>query len=405
MHLIILTQYYPPEIGAPQARLSELAARFIKRGHRVTVITGMPNYPAGKIQPGYGGLWRRETRDGVEILRTFIYPTKSASFALRMTNYLSFTFSSALLGSFLVPRGNYIMIESPPLFLGLSGIWLSWLKRAQMIFNVSDLWPDSVVRLGKLTAGSRTHRAMTRLEEFCYCRAWAVTGQSAGILADVRARLPEKRVYHLSNGVDAARFARAAPDAALRAELGEGRSCLAIYAGLHGLAQGLEQWLEVAARLRDERELMFVFIGDGPDREALVAHAQTLSLDNVRFHRALPRERMPAVAASADIALVSLKLDLPGAVPSKIYEAMGAGVPILLLASGEPAEIVRRTQSGLTVAIGDIPGAAAAVRRLAHDAELRRELGAAGRRAAAGEFDRDRIAVAFIDFLEKEKSC
>jgi colanic acid biosynthesis glycosyl transferase WcaI len=102
MHLIILTQYCQPEIGVPQARSSELAARSIKRGHRVTVITGMPNYPAAKIQPGYGGLWRRETRDGVEILRTFTYPTKSASFALRVTNYLSFRFSSALLCSILV---------------------------------------------------------------------------------------------------------------------------------------------------------------------------------------------------------------------------------------------------------------------------------------------------------------
>lgn len=102
MYLIILSQYYPPKIGAPQARLSELAARFIKRGHRVTVLTGMPNCPSGKIHPGYGGLWRRQTRDGVEILRTFIYPTKSASFALRMTNYLSSTFSLVLLGSILV---------------------------------------------------------------------------------------------------------------------------------------------------------------------------------------------------------------------------------------------------------------------------------------------------------------
>lgn len=405
MRLILLTQYYPPEIGAPQARLSELASRFVARGHRVTVLTAKPNYPSGRIAPGYAGVWRREVREGAAVLRTFIYPTQSARLVPRMTNYLSFTFSSAALGTLLLPRADYLLVESPPLFLGLAGFWLSRIKGARLIFNVSDLWPDSVVRLGKLTAGSRTHHAMTKLEEFCYRRAWAVTGQSAGILADVRARLPEKRVYHLSNGVDAARFARAAPDAALRAELGEGRSCLAIYAGLHGLAQGLEQWLEAAARLRDERELMFVFIGDGPEREALVARAQTLGLDNVRFHRSLPRERMPVVAASADIALVSLKLDLPGAVPSKIYEAMGAGVPILLLASGEPAEIVRRTQAGLTVAIGDIPGATAAVRRLAHDVELRRELGEAGRRAAAGEFDRDRIAAKFIDFLEKEKSC
>lgn len=406
MHLIILTQYYPPEIGAPQARLSELAARFIKRGHRVTVITGMPNYPAGKIQPGYGGLWRRETRDGVGILRTFIYPTKSASFVLRMTNYLSFAFSSALFGSLLSPRADYIMVESPPLFLGLSGIWLSWLKRAQMIFNVSDLWPDSVVRLGKLAEGTWKHTLMVKLEEFCYRESWMVSGQSAGILADIRRRLPKKRQFHLSNGVDPLLFHPNHRSEAVRLEITAAKyTHLAIYAGLHGLAQGLEQFLSIAERLRDLKELLIVFVGDGAHKEELQARARTVGLDNVRFLPALPRSKMPALAASADIALVSLKIALPGAVPSKIYEAMGAGVPILLVAEGEPADIVRRTGSGLAVPMADPEEGAAALRRLVTEPELRASLAAAGRRAAETEYNRDIIANRFVDYLEKEALC
>ena len=406
MHFVILSQYYPPEVGAPQARLSELATRFVKRGHRVTVITGMPNYPKGKILPGFGGLLREEQRDGVHVIRTFIYPTQSAKFTLRMANYLSFVASSAFFGTFLMGRADYLLVESPPLFLGLSGIWLGWIKRARLIFNVSDLWPDSVVRLGKLSEGTRAHRLMVSLEEFCYQRAWLVSGQSAGILADVRRRLPGKRQFHLSNGVDPALFNPARRSPTVRHELGQdGRTQLAVYAGLHGLAQGLEQLLAIADQVRDVRDLLIVLVGDGAEKEALQARAQSMRLENVKFAAALPRDKMPELAASADIALVTLKITLPGAVPSKIYEAMGAGVPVLLIAGGEPADIIKRTGAGIAVPIDDVAAGAAALRRLLADAGLRSTMGAAGRRAAELEFNRDIIAARFIDYLEKELLC
>src|SRR5215471_1593192 len=141
MRLTLLTQYYPPETGAPQARLSELASHFIRRGHSVTVLTAMPNYPKGKIYPGYRTPLKKEQLLGVNVIRSFIYPTQRANFVRRMANYLSFTLSSAIVGSFLLRRTDYLLVESPPLFLGLSAAWLSVLKRARLIFNVSDLWP------------------------------------------------------------------------------------------------------------------------------------------------------------------------------------------------------------------------------------------------------------------------
>src|SRR5687767_12026368 len=132
MDITFLSQYYPPEIGAPQARLSELAAHFMRRGHLVTVLTAMPNYPTGKIHDGYRGLLRREIQDRVNVIRTMIYPTQKTDLTRRLTNYLSFVFSSATLGSFLLHRCDYLLVESPPLFLGLSGLYLSRLKRARM---------------------------------------------------------------------------------------------------------------------------------------------------------------------------------------------------------------------------------------------------------------------------------
>jgi glycosyltransferase involved in cell wall biosynthesis len=293
------------------------------------------------------------------------------------------------------------MTESPPLFLGISGYLLSRRTGAKWIFNVSDLWPESAVALGAVSQGWGLRRALA-LEAFCYRKAWLVTGQSREILENIRSRFPQVRVYHLSNGVDTELFRpgrSAGPRARLEDGIG-GASCIAVYAGLHGIAQGLEQVLEAAARLKDEKALGVVFVGDGPAKRELVARSRSLGLTRVRFLDPLPKEEMPGLVASADLALVPLKVSLPGAVPSKIYEAMGAGVPIVLSAGGEAAEIVRRSESGVVVAPGDVDGLAAAIRELSADAARRARLGASGRRAAERDYDRIGIARRFIDHLE-----
>jgi glycosyltransferase involved in cell wall biosynthesis len=401
VHLAILTQYYPPEIGAPQARLSELARRFVERGHQVTVLTAMPNYPRGQIYSGYGGLFRRERNQGVEVIRTYVYPTKSVARVRRLANYFSFVLSSAVAGAAVLRGVDYLLTESPPLFLGMSGYLLSRFKRARWIFNVSDLWPESAVRLGIIGEGPAL-RASWGLEAFCYKQAWLVSGQSREILQDINARFPRSKTYHLSNGVDTTVFRpdRRAP--ALRAHLANGHDCVAIYAGLHGLAQGLDQVLAAAARLRDVRELGIVLVGDGPEKERLEAQAREQALANVRFLPPLPREQMADAMASADIALVPLKEYLPGAVPSKLYEGMGAGLPVVLVAQGEASHLVAEAEAGVVVAPGDIEGLARTLRELTRDPGRRRALGERGRQAAVERFDRRAIADAFIDRLEQE---
>ena len=412
MRFGILSQYYPPEIGAPQARLSELADRFVRRGHEVHVLTAMPNYPQGRVHDGYGGLLRRETRGGARLVRSYIYPTKRAGMVPRLTNYFSFVGSSMVAGAAALPRLDYLLTESPPLFLGIAGYALSRLKRARWIFNVSDLWPESAVNLGVVRPGPSL-RAAEALEAFCYRQAWLVSGQSREILASVERRFPGTHTYHLSNGVDVDRFG-GRPSAAVRRELLAGFGdadaaappCLAVYAGLHGLAQGLEQLVDAATRLRDANgatgaRVLFAFVGDGPEKERLVAVARERRLDNVRFLDAMPRERMPDVVAAADVALVPLKHHIPGAVPSKIYEAMASALPILLVAEGEPAAIVRDTGAGRVVSPGDVPAIAAELAALARDPEARRRMGEAGRRAAEERFNRNTIAERFITYLEE----
>jgi colanic acid biosynthesis glycosyl transferase WcaI len=397
VRIAFLTQYYPPEMGAPQARLSEMAADFVRHGHEVTVLTAMPNYPTGRVFPGYGGLVRRENVGGTEVIRTLIYPTQRADFLHRLTSYFSFVTSSAVVGTALLPPSDFLLVETPPLFLGLSGVWLSRIRGARLIFNVSDLWPESAAQLGLIARESRTYRLAERLEAWCYRKAWLVSGQSAGILEDIHRRFPRVPTYHLSNGCDTALFSpERSPPTATR----EGSDCVALYAGLHGLAQGLDQVLEAAALVNGAR-VRFVLVGDGPKKQDLVQHARQQSLKQVEFQDAIPKGQMPDLIASADIVIVPLKTYIQGAVPSKIYEAMASARPLVLVAEGEAASIVERADAGLVVRPGDTVGLAEAVRKLAGDPALRRRLGNNGRRAALACYDRSRIDQKFIRFLEE----
>lgn len=400
MHLALLTQYYPPEIGAPQARLSALAGQLVQRGHSVTVLTAMPNYPTGKIYREYGGLLRRELRDGVHVIRTFVYPTQKLDFAPRLTSYFSFVLSSLTLGSILLPPADYLFVESPPLFLGLSGIWLRRLKRARLIFNVADLWPESAVQLGILRPGGLACRVSAWLEASCYRRAWLVTGQSKSILDDITSRFPDRPTFHLSNGVDTQLFHPDRQTVEAWRTLHSNGTCVALYAGLHGIAQGLDQVLSAANALGCETGMQFVLVGEGPEKQTLLARGMQLGLKNVSFLASRPSWEIPAMLASADIALVITKKYIPGMVPAKLYEAMASGRPVVLVARGEAAEIVRQHEAGIVVEPGDIAGLTRALQELQARPELRQTLGENARRAAERQFDRTRTAARFIDHLE-----
>jgi glycosyltransferase involved in cell wall biosynthesis len=399
MKFTILTQYYPPEIGAPQRRLSELAQRMVKEGHSVTVLTAMPNYPTGEIHDGYGGLTQKEDINGVEVIRTFIYPTKKASLLPRMTNYLSFVFSSAMFGSFKLEKSDYLMVESPPLFLGMSAFWLSRLKRTRLIFNVSDVWPDGLVRLGLLNHKSLSYRLSSWLETFCYNRATLITGQTKGIVTDISSRFPNAITYHFTNGVDIEKFGSEKGTNKARSTLTSNDSEIVIlYAGLHGLAQGLNQIIDAAELLQNE-QFRFVFLGDGPEKDNLQKRVREIELLNVTFLDPCPGHDIPAYLASADVILVSLKADYFEAVPSKLYEAMASEKPVLLVANSEACEIVNKYKAGIIARPDDPQGIAQAARQLGIDKKLRQELGINARRAVQEYFNRDKIVSDFIKFL------
>jgi glycosyltransferase involved in cell wall biosynthesis len=398
--LCILTQYYPPEMGAPQARLSELAERLAARDWVVEVLTAVPNYPTGQVFAGYprtGSVV--ETVSGIRVVRVPLWPSKTG-LAARLATYLSFALSAAALGPRRCARPDLLWVESPPLFIGLAAWRLAHRWRCPYVLNVSDLWPSSVIEMGAVKPGLAT-RLVEALERRVYTRAAGVTGQSDEILAGVVRASPGTRTALITNGVDPARFGRQLATPEARELLGTEPGPVFIFAGLFGYAQGLGQILDLAAQWPADQPARFVLVGDGPERRELEARIEAEGLSRVRLLPAQPREKVPALLAAADAAVISLGGRLVGAVPSKIYEAMGSELPILLIATGEAARRVVDAGCGTAVAPGDREGLLRAALRLAGDAGLRAELGAAGRRAAEEVYSRDRVAGRLDRFLRE----
>ncbi|MFC2101762.1 glycosyltransferase family 4 protein [Bacteroidota bacterium] len=342
MRVLFLTQYYPPEVGAPQNRLSELAIRFHRAGNHVEVLTAMPNYPFMKVFQGYRGKWFvREEMDGITVNRAWIFASKSQSVAMRLLVYFSFVFSSLVVGLFQLKRFDLIICESPPLFLGISAWIVKSVKRSKLLFNVSDLWPESAEKLGLVT--NRFFLALSKsLEEFLYRNSELISGQTQGIVKNISSRMPEKKVFWLKNGVDLTYYSPGKGIKGWRAENGFAEDdFVAFYGGILGHAQGLEVILKAAEKFLDEKKIRFVIAGEGPLKRELMDQALSLGLTNVTFLSAYPKKRMPDVISEIDISIIPLrKLDLfLGAIPSKIFESLAMGKPILLGVEGEAKEL------------------------------------------------------------------
>ncbi|GMU23985.1 MAG: glycosyltransferase WbuB [Phycisphaerae bacterium] len=376
MKLLIITQYFPPEMGAPQARLSELARRLQSMGHEITVLTAMPNYPTGRVFEGYRRRLRvTEQRDGMRVIRTWVWPSKSSRMLPRLFCYLSFALSCLVLGHWGIGKQNLVMIETPPLFLPPFGLLIGKLKRARTVLMIADIWPDILVQMGHAREGPAL-RMMYRLERFCYEHANGVALTTPGMWSQVRERFPHlPNVTLISNGVDTGLFRPAARDLRVREELGAGPDQLLVgYCGLHGLAQGLEIVLDAAERLKDRHDIRFVMIGDGPTKEAVVQKARELNLPGVRLQDQRPKSDMPAIVASLDVSLMPLGVRIPGAMPSKVYEAMASGaVPVV--AKGTDADrLLTEHQAGLSYEPGDLNGLVECIAQLAEDRNVLRNL-------------------------------
>jgi glycosyltransferase involved in cell wall biosynthesis len=397
--ILLLTQYFPPEIGAAQTRLFELGQELSGLGWEVEVLTALPNYPTGRILAGYDpGSPVTEALGRLSVVRVPLRPAQSG-FINRLMCYFSFVRSAVRWGPILCAKPDVLFVESPPLFLGHAGIRLARHWGVPMVFNVSDLWPESAKFMG-VVKNRLVLAAAEALELSYYRRAALVTGTSNEIVESVQRRCPSTAAEVITNGVDIERFGpQFGDDDEARFLLGAQNRITFTYAGVMGMAQGLGVVLDVAAAVRDLNHVQFVLVGDGAERESLQRRIEVEHLDNVRLLPAQPKERIPALLAASGVGFHVLKFSIPGAVPSKIYEAMASGLPILFAGGGEGARRVLDAQAGLAVPYEDIRGLEQAVRRLASIPELRQELGRAGRCAAEKLYNRREIATRLHQLL------
>jgi|SRR5579885_1146658 len=371
MHILFLTENFPPERNAAASRVYERACYWVKWGHKVTVITSAPNFPEGKLHPGYRNCWYQvEERDGIRVVRVKTFIAANEGVVLRTIDFVSFMLSG-FFGGLAQPQPDVVVATSPQFFTAVAGCALAAVRRRPFIFELSDLWPASITAVGAMRDNPGL-RMVERLELFMYRRAARIVALTAAFKADLVARkVPAEKISVVINGVDLMRYTPRPRDGKLAAQLGLEGCFVAGYIGTLGMAHALDRVLDAAELLlRDQPAVRFLFVGPGAARESLVAQAAQRGLSNVIFVPAQPKEAMPAYWSLCDLALVHLK-DTPlfqTVIPSKIFEAMAMGCPLVLAApDGEAARIIRETGAGAVLPAEDPAALAALVKELSAD--------------------------------------
>jgi glycosyltransferase involved in cell wall biosynthesis len=375
-------------------------------GVEVSILTAMPNYPEMKVHVGYRGkFYHHEVIGGIHVHRSWIYAGTSKAILSRLINYFSFVKSSFLVGAFKIGKQDIIFCESPPLFLGMTAWLLSKIKGARLIFNVSDLWPESAEKLG-LVKNKFLLGLSTKLEEFLYRHSLLVTGQTQGIVRNISMRFPAKTIHWLKNGVDLNELEAIPENNDWRVAAGFlPGDFLLLYAGIIGHAQGLEVILQAAAMLRERPEVKFLLVGSGPVRDELIRMKQEMKLDNVFFYDNRPKAEVIPIVRSANVAIIPLrKLDLfKGAIPSKIFENLALKKPILLGVEGEAKELfIDDGKAGWAFEPGNATDLAIRIRYILNNMELLAEAGDSGFNYLHRVFDLDQIAREFLDLVTRK---
>ena len=402
MRILFVSAYFPPEVGAPANRVHELARRWARQGHRVSVLTGFPNHPTGVVpadyRAGYARLVMRETPDGIGVTRCWLYTSPNRKPWERILNYGSFGLSAALVGPWL-ERPDIVVATSPHLLVGVAGWWLSRLFRAPFCLELRDLWPESLVASGVASPRSGLIRSLRRLAGFLYRRADLIVTVTEPMAQALRTgwNVPDSRLAVIEHGVDGNRF---------RPMETVDEQPVVSYIGTVGLAHGLTTLLEAAERLQTkEPSLLFLIVGEGADKERLLALASERSLENVRFLPQQPRQEIPALINRSAVCAALLKPDetetFQGVLPTKVLEYLACGKPVVLAARGHARRILEEAQGGLAVEPGDAEGLASAILTLVRDPDLRRRCGDLGRRYVVERFDLDRQADLYLDLLNR----
>jgi colanic acid biosynthesis glycosyl transferase WcaI len=399
VRIAYVSHYFVPEPAAPAARVHEFARAWVQAGHQVSVLTAFPNHPVGRVAPEYRGrLWASECLDGIRVLRSWLYAVPNRGVGRRGLDHLSFMASAFAFGLPRLGAVDVVIASSPTLFSALAALALARARRVPFVLEVRDLWPEAIVELGLMRPGAAV-RALERLAGFLYAQAArvvVVTEAFASYL--IQHGVPSNKLAVIPNGADTRFFHPGVDAAPARARFGLDDQFVVEYVGSHGMSHGLGAVLDAAARQPD---VTYLLVGDGADRERLCAERDRRRLSNVRMHPSVPKVDVPAIYAAADVCLVPLR-DVPlfsAFVPSKLFEVLAAGRPVVGAVRGEARTILERSGGALLVDPEDGPAIAAAVDMLRADPEVRADLGRRGRAFAEQHYDRNVLAARYLDLL------
>ena len=404
MRILFLSDNFPPEVNAPASRTFEHCREWVKAGHQVTVITGAPNFPTGKVFPGYRNrLWQREIMDSIEVVRVWTYIAANAGVAKRTLDYLSFMVFGFLAG--LVQRRPDVIVGTSPQFFTNCAAWmLSVFRWRPFIFELRDLWPESIKTVGAMQ-DSAALRLLERLERFLYRRAAAVVAVTESFRRNLIARgIDGDKIAVITNGVDLTRFQPMPRDPELAGQLGLTGKFVAGYIGTHGMAHALETLLEAAQRiaaLPTGQNVHFVLLGDGARKLALKATAERMELKNVIFLDTVPKAEVPRYWSLLDVSIIHLRKsdNFTQVIPSKLFEGMGMGIPVLHGVAGESADIVEREDIGRVFEPENVEALCDGLLRLAGD-QVRYQQLRANALEAAPRYDRITLAQKMLKVLE-----
>jgi len=407
--ILYISQYFPPEMGAPAARASELARHWAEAGHDISVLTGFPNHPTGVVPPEWRTRLRhlvyRERIGRVDVFRTWLWPLPNRKAHERMRNYASFCVSAALRGLAL-PRPDVIIASSPQLLVGLSGWWLSFARQIPFVFEVRDLWPESLTAVGVGDENSILYRALAGVAKFLYQKADRIVVVTPAFREHLMRqwRVPEEKIAVVENGVETDLFKLASSRTvdALRHELAAEGKFLVSYIGTMGNAHGLETLLDAAVQLQHHKDVLFLLLGEGAEKDRIKTLAQSRGLTNVRFFDQQPRERIPAFISASDACLVLLKKTevFKTVIPTKMLEFMSCARPVILGVDGQARQIIEDAGAGIVIEPENAQALAAAISQLSSNRELGTAMGQSGMEHILRNSSRHSTAEKYVTILE-----
>ena len=406
MRILYVSQYFPPEMGAPAARVSQLARCWRQMGHDARVLTGFPNHPGGRVYPGFRRrFWKgfdREQYCGVTVYRTWLYPSANRGVIRRSANYASFCLSAAVRGIFLDFQPEVIIGTSPQLLCAQAASWIARRRGARFVLEVRDLWPESLAAVGACAPESRLYRVLDRLAQNLYRQAWktvVVTEEFRRRLLD-RGLAPE-RLAVVKNGVDAEMFHPDVPPARHPELAGK---FVVSYVGTFGMAHSVSTILRAAEMLRARRDIHFLIIGNGAERENLLRQRRESGLDNVTFLGQQPWSAIPSYLTLSSACIVHLARSplFETVLPSKMFEIMAAARPVVLGVRGEAESLLNTARAGVAVQPESPAEISRAIERLAADPELCRRLGQNGREYVVRHSSFQRRACEYLEVLENQ---